>query len=114
MYLKYDDAMNREFAKSQWYVSDCENDPFRLQRLGPVLRLQGDNHLHTLTPTTNGDYYDCDCNFYQGRGICSHTMTLELLDMCPMRHPEPDKKEHVSRNPFRPYNMPAVSSELAA
>jgi len=112
--LNYDDSMCREITKSQWYVSDCKNDPFRLQEDGSTLRLQGDNHLHTLTPTINGIHYDCDCNFYQARGICSHTMTLEKLEICPMRHPDRDRKREASRNPFRLYNMPAVNSELAA
>jgi hypothetical protein len=47
-------------------------------------------HFETLTVTFNGDnnphtvHFDkgswqCDCDFFQGRGTCSHTMALEII-----------------------------------
>ena len=47
-------------------------------------------HFETLTVTFNGDnnphtvhYQDlawqCDCDFFQTRGQCSHTMALEII-----------------------------------
>jgi hypothetical protein len=47
-------------------------------------------HFETLTVTFNGDnnphtvhYQDhawqCDCDFFQARGQCSHTMALEII-----------------------------------
>ena len=47
-------------------------------------------HFETLTVTFNGDnnphtvhYKDhawqCDCDFFQTRGQCSHTMALEII-----------------------------------
>lgn len=47
-------------------------------------------HFNSLTVTFNGDnnphtvHYDngvwqCDCDFFAGRGQCSHTMALEII-----------------------------------
>lgn len=47
-------------------------------------------HVKTLTVTINGDnnphtvHFDqgawhCDCDFFQNRGTCSHTMALEII-----------------------------------
>lgn len=47
-------------------------------------------HFHTFTVTVDGENnshdvsYDhgkwsCDCSFFMTRGVCSHTMALEIL-----------------------------------
>ena len=37
----------------------------------------GDNNSHTVT-YDQGEW-QCDCNFFQRRGVCSHTMALERI-----------------------------------
>lgn len=39
--------------------------------------LKGANNDHTVT-YDNGQW-DCDCDFFQTRGRCSHTMALEMI-----------------------------------
>jgi hypothetical protein len=38
---------------------------------------QGDNDAHTVV--FDGDGWRCTCNFFAGRGLCSHTMALERI-----------------------------------
>ena len=38
---------------------------------------KGTNNDHTVT-YDNGQW-DCDCDFFQTRGRCSHTMALEMI-----------------------------------
>ncbi len=37
----------------------------------------GENGQHTIGYSENG--WKCDCNFFQSRGVCSHTMALERI-----------------------------------
>lgn len=37
----------------------------------------GDNNNHTVT--YDKGQWDCDCDFFQSRGRCSHTMALEMI-----------------------------------
>jgi hypothetical protein len=47
--------------------------------------VDGDNSAHTVS-YADGEW-TCDCSFFQTRGRCSHTMSLELLlkDMLPLK-----------------------------
>lgn len=83
MFLMYDSAMIGQIEKSRQYAAQPER--ITLNGNGSI-RLDGWNHEHVLIP--NGRFYDCSCSLYQARGICSHTMTLERLGMCPMRRPD--------------------------
>jgi len=38
---------------------------------------EGENNDHTVT-YDNGQWH-CDCDFFQTRGRCSHTMALEMI-----------------------------------
>lgn len=38
---------------------------------------QGDNDSHTVAFDEGG--WRCTCNFFAGRGFCSHTMALERI-----------------------------------
>ena len=38
---------------------------------------QGDNDQHHVTFDADG--WRCTCNFFAGRGVCSHTMALERI-----------------------------------
>ncbi len=37
----------------------------------------GDNGPHTVT--YQDDSWHCDCNFFNSRGVCSHTMAMERI-----------------------------------
>ncbi len=39
--------------------------------------IAGDNNNHTVT--YDKGQWDCDCDFFQSRGRCSHTMALEMI-----------------------------------
>lgn len=51
-----------------------------------TVTFDGENNPHTVH--FNEGTWDCDCSFFQTRGVCSHTMALEriLEEMVP----EPD------------------------
>ncbi len=38
---------------------------------------KGDNSSHTVTYDAGG--WRCTCDFFAGRGLCSHTMALERI-----------------------------------
>ncbi|HVN54476.1 MAG TPA: SWIM zinc finger family protein [Anaerolineaceae bacterium] len=42
-----------------------------------TVRLDGDNNGHTVN-YKNGNWH-CDCDFFQTRGRCSHTMAMEMI-----------------------------------
>ncbi len=48
-----------------------------------TVHIDGENNSHCVR-YTNGDW-DCDCDFFRMRGVCSHTMAMEevLKDMLP-------------------------------
>lgn len=39
--------------------------------------LDGENNPHTVNYTDGK--WECDCDFFQTRGRCSHTMALEII-----------------------------------
>ncbi len=54
----------------------------RINAIGSPLRnllltFKGENNDHMVT-YDNGQW-DCDCDFFQSRGRCSHTMALEMI-----------------------------------
>lgn len=40
-------------------------------------RIRGENNDHTVT-YENGKW-NCTCNYFQGRGVCAHTMGMEMI-----------------------------------
>jgi hypothetical protein len=42
-----------------------------------TVALDGENNSHTVHYTA-GEWH-CDCDFFQSRGRCSHTMALEMI-----------------------------------
>ncbi|QRN82647.1 SWIM zinc finger family protein [Chloroflexota bacterium] len=42
-----------------------------------TVTFEGENNDHTVT--YNNGQWDCDCDFFQSRGRCSHTMALEMI-----------------------------------
>ena len=41
------------------------------------VRMEGENNTHVVSYENN--QWKCDCNFFQTRGRCSHTMALEII-----------------------------------
>lgn len=41
------------------------------------VRLRGDNHEHIVT--YDHGKWGCDCDFFQTRNVCTHTMTMERV-----------------------------------
>jgi len=48
-----------------------------------TVTFNGENNPHAIQ--LNNGVWNCDCDFFQTRGRCSHTMTLEIIleDMIP-------------------------------
>ena len=42
-----------------------------------TVTLEGENNPHTVN-YENGEW-QCDCDFFQSRGRCSHTMAMEIV-----------------------------------
>ena len=42
-----------------------------------TVKMDGENNSHTVH--YSGGEWHCDCDFFQTRGRCSHTMALEMI-----------------------------------
>ncbi|MFA5611691.1 MAG: SWIM zinc finger family protein [Anaerolineaceae bacterium] len=49
----------------------------RIQFSNFTAQFKGDNNDHTVT--YDDGKWTCTCNYFQARGICAHTMGLELI-----------------------------------
>lgn len=51
------------------------------------VRIDGDNHEHIVS--YHDGIWQCDCDFFSTRNVCTHTMTMErvLRDMVQMGEP---------------------------
>jgi len=74
MMLAYDSGMIGEIWKSMQY----RNEPDRIRRRGRGWTLQGNHREHYLTCEAGS--WQCDCDSFASRKVCSHTMTMEKLD----------------------------------
>lgn len=74
MILSYNSGMIGEIWKSMQY----RNEPDRIRRNGRGWILQGDHREHHLICEDGS--WQCDCDFFGGRGVCSHTMTMERIE----------------------------------
>ncbi len=41
------------------------------------VRINGDNNAHVVS--YDGGRWNCDCNFFRTRHVCSHTMAMERI-----------------------------------
>lgn len=62
-----------KFEKAKRYAEERERIEFKQFKV----TFNGDNNDHTVT--YNEGAWDCDCDFFQSRGRCSHTMALETI-----------------------------------
>lgn len=74
-----DYGMISKIEKAKYYAS--ERSRFRFESF--TVTLEGRNNPHTVQ-FDHGEW-QCDCEFFQTRGRCSHTMALEIVleDMIP-------------------------------
>lgn len=74
-----DYGMIGKIEKAKRYAEQRER--IHIQSL--TVTFDGENNPHTVH-LTNG-LWQCDCDFFQSRGRCSHTMALEIVlqDMLP-------------------------------
>lgn len=68
-----DSGMIGKIEKARKYAQERER--FNVESL--KVTFDGDNNPHTIT-LENGTW-NCDCDFFQTRGRCSHTMAIERI-----------------------------------
>lgn len=68
-----DYGMIGKIDKAKRYAQ--ERDRIHIEALS--VRFDGENNSHTVH-YSNGEW-QCDCDFFQSRGRCSHTMAMEII-----------------------------------
>jgi hypothetical protein len=68
-----DSGMIGKIQKSKYYAEEPERVCFEQFRA----TLQGTNSGHTISYSEGT--WQCTCNFFASRGVCSHTMAMERL-----------------------------------
>lgn len=68
-----DYGMIGKIEKAKKYAE--QKDRFRIESL--TVTFVGDNNPHKIT--LEEGIWKCDCDFFQTRGRCSHTMALEKI-----------------------------------
>jgi hypothetical protein len=69
-----DYGMIGKIEKSKIYAEERAD---RIQFNNLQVRIMGDNHEHIVS-YDNGTWR-CDCDFFQTRKVCTHTMTMERV-----------------------------------
>lgn len=68
-----DSGMIGKIQKAKRYAEERER--IRFNQL--TVTFDGTNNPHTVR--YEGGNWSCDCDFFQTRGRCSHTMALEMI-----------------------------------
>lgn len=68
-----DSGMISKIDKAKRYAEERERIDFKSFEV----TFRGDNNLHT-TKFDNGKW-NCSCSFFQTRGVCGHTMAMEII-----------------------------------
>lgn len=76
-----DYGLMRKIEKAKRYAE--QRDRIHINSL--TVTFDGDNNPHTVRFENNE--WQCDCDFFQTRKQCSHTMALEIILECMI--PEP-------------------------
>jgi hypothetical protein len=63
-----------KIEKARRYVDERED---RIQFKSFAVTFDGDNSTHTVVFSDNT--WNCDCDFFQTRHVCSHTIALERI-----------------------------------
>jgi hypothetical protein len=78
-----DSGMIGKIQKAKRYAE--QRDRIRLEAL--KVTFYGENNPHTVH--LKDGVWKCDCDFFQSRGLCSHTMALEKIMEGMLGIPEP-------------------------
>ena len=68
-----DYSMISKMEKAKKYAKERERFTFKTFQVS----VEGSNGPHLVT--YDDGKWTCDCSFFQSRGRCSHTMSLEIL-----------------------------------
>ena len=68
-----DNGMIRKYQKAKMYAE--ERNRFRFQNF--TVEIDGTNNPHHVT--YDAGTWQCDCDYFIGRGECTHTMALEMI-----------------------------------
>lgn len=68
-----DSGMIGKIEKAILYAQEPERITFEQFEV----TFKGDHKPHRIT--YNGGRWNCDCQFFKARGVCSHVMTLERV-----------------------------------
>jgi len=68
-----DSGMIGKIQKSKQYANERE----RININSLAVTFDGTNNSHEVT-YQDGEW-ECDCDFFKTRGVCSHTMTLDRI-----------------------------------
>lgn len=69
-----DSGMINKIQKAKEYAAE----PHRIQFQSFSVQFDGMNEGHRVTYGDGGNWH-CDCNYFNGHGVCSHTMAMERL-----------------------------------
>lgn len=69
-----DYGMIGKIEKAKIYAEERAD---RIQFETMRVRIDGDNHDHIVT--YDAGQWSCDCDFFQTRKVCSHTMAMERV-----------------------------------
>lgn len=69
-----DYGMIGKIEKAKFYAAE----PERINFDSFSVRIKGDSGSEHSVAFANGEWH-CDCSFFQTRGFCSHTMTIERV-----------------------------------
>jgi hypothetical protein len=79
-----DSGMIGKILKAKQYAEE----PDRIRFHSFEVEINGHHNSHTIQ-FDNGEWA-CDCGYFAGRGVCSHTMTMErVLGIMIPRAPQP-------------------------
>jgi len=68
-----DSGMISKIQKAKRYAEE----PGRVEFREFAVRFHGDHSTYTVS--YDAGKWECQCNFFRQRGVCSHTMTMERL-----------------------------------
>jgi len=68
-----DYGMIGKIEKAKRYATERE----RIKFTSFVAEFEGENNPHAVHFTDGS--WQCDCHFFQKRGVCSHTMAMERI-----------------------------------
>jgi hypothetical protein len=81
----YDAGMISKIQKAKRYAQEMDRISFDSFQV----TFRGDHNIYTVS--YDQGQWNCQCNFFSARGVCSHTMTMErvLGGMLPLPSEEP-------------------------